>query len=78
MFSIVDETGFKHLRGDVSVVYSKGNSRISFLEAATTFLYVFNLSVTMARQGGCKQLQQSDMRIVLIIATMGKERFLPT
>jgi len=45
------------------------------LEAATNGLQVFNMSATMARQGGRVQLEQSDMRLPLNMAKMAKEGF---
>jgi hypothetical protein len=45
------------------------------LEAATNFLQVFNMSATMARQGGRVQLEQSNMPLALNMAKMGKEWF---
>ena len=45
------------------------------LEPATTFLKVFNMSATMARQGGRVQLEQSDMRMALNMATMANEGY---
>jgi len=39
-------------------------------------LYVFNISATMARQGGRVQLEQSDMRLALNMAKMAKGGFL--
>jgi len=56
-------------------VYGWGKPRISSLQAATIFLYVFNMSATMARQGGWVQLKQSDMCLALNVATMAKEGF---
>jgi hypothetical protein len=41
-------------------------------EAATNFLSVFNMSATMARQGGHVQLEQSVMRLALNMAKMAK------
>jgi len=38
-------------------------------------LKVFNMSATMARQGGRVQLEQSDMRVALNMAKMAKEGF---
>ena len=71
----MDETGFNHLRGGYRSVYGRGHSRISEFEAATTFLKVFNMSATMARQGGRVQLEQSDMRLALNMANMAKGGF---
>ena len=71
----VDETGFNHLRGGYRSVYGRGHSRISVFEAATNFLKVFNMSATMARQGGHVQLEQSDMRLALNKAKMARGRF---
>jgi hypothetical protein len=45
------------------------------LEAATNVMCVFNMSATMARQGGRVQLEQSDMRLALNIGKMAKEGF---
>jgi histone H3/H4 len=47
------------------------------LEAATIFLEVFTMSVTMARQGGRVELEQSDMRLALIMAKIPKGWFSP-
>ena len=33
------------------------------------------MAATMARQGGCVQLEQSDMRLALKMANMAKEGF---
>ena len=71
----VDKTGCNHLRGYYGSVYSRGNSRISYVDAAIYFLYVFNLSATMARQGGRVQLKQSDMHLALNMAKMAKGGF---
>jgi hypothetical protein len=73
----VDKVGFNHLRGGYGSVYGRGNSRISLLEAATNVLLVFNMSATMARQGGRVQLEQSDMHLALNMAKMAKEGFSP-
>jgi hypothetical protein len=45
------------------------------LEAATNVLKVFNLSATIARQGGRVQLELSDMHVGLNMAKMAKEGF---
>jgi hypothetical protein len=71
----VDETGFNHIRGGFGSVYGGGNSLISLLEAATNVLRDFNMSTTMARQGGRVQLEQTDMRLALIMAKMANEGF---
>jgi hypothetical protein len=71
----VDETGFNHFRRGYGSVYGGGNSRISLLEAAADVLYVFNMSATMARQGGQVQLEQSNTRLALNMAKMAKEGF---
>jgi len=71
----VDGTGFDHLRGGYGSIYGRGHSRISVFEAATNFLYVFNMSATMARQRGRVQWEQSDMRLALNMANMAKGRF---
>jgi len=71
----VEETDFNHLRGGYRSVYGRGNSRISLLEASTNVLYVFNMSATMARQGGRVQLEQSNMRLALNMGKMAKEGF---
>jgi hypothetical protein len=44
-------------------------------EAATNFLQIFNMSATMARQGGCVQLEQSDMHLALNMAKIAKGGF---
>jgi len=44
-------------------------------EAATHFLSVFNMSATMATQGGRVQLEKSDMRQAFNVAKMAKEGF---
>jgi hypothetical protein len=74
----MDETDFNTLRGGYRRVYVRGNSRISLLEAATNDLWIFNMYVSMARQGGWVQLEHSDMRQALNTAKMAKERFSPT
>jgi len=48
---------------------------MSLLEAATNFLYVLNMSATMARRGGRVQLEQSDMHLALNMAKMDKGGF---
>jgi len=45
------------------------------LQAATNFLMVFNISPTMARQGGRVQLEQSDIRLALKITKLAKGWF---
>jgi len=42
------------------------------LAAAGNFLYVFNMVVTTARQGGRVQHEQSDMCIALNVAKMAR------
>jgi hypothetical protein len=69
----VDKAGFNHLRGGYGSVYGRGNSQISLFEAAINVLSVFNMSATMARQGGWVQLEQPDMCLASTMATMGKE-----
>jgi hypothetical protein len=71
----VDKTGFKAVSGGYGVVYDSGYSRSFYLEAATNFFYVFNMSATMARQGGRVQLEQSDRRLALNMAKMAKLGF---
>ena len=68
----MDQTGFKHLRGGYRSVYGRGNCRFSLSEPATNILKDFNMSATMARQGGRVQLEQSDMRLALNMAKMAK------
>jgi hypothetical protein len=68
----VDKTDFIHLRGDYRSVYGGGHCRISLVDAATDFSQVFDMSATMARQGGWVQLEQSDMCIALNMANMAK------
>ena len=72
----MDEAGFKHLRGGYGVIYGTGYSQISLLKVATNFLKVFNMSATMARQGGRVQLEQSDMCFTLHKDNMAKGGFL--
>jgi len=45
------------------------------LEAATNFLKVFNMSATVARQGGRVQVEQSDMHLALNMAKIAIEGF---
>jgi hypothetical protein len=45
------------------------------LKVSTNVFWVFNMSATMARQGGRVQLEQSDMRLALNMAKMAKEGF---
>jgi len=71
----VDETGFIHLRGSYRSIYGWGSTQISFLEAGTHFLKVFNMSATMARQAGWVQLEQSDMRLASDMARMATGGF---
>jgi hypothetical protein len=47
-------------------------------EGATNFLYLFNMTVTMAKQGGNVQLKQSDMCPALNLGKMAKGGFLRT
>jgi hypothetical protein len=49
-----------------------------FLEESTNALKVFNISATIARQGGRVQLGQSNMCIVLSIAKTAKDGILLT
>jgi hypothetical protein len=72
----VNKAGLDHLRRGYGSVYSRCNRRISSLEAATNVLYAFNMSATMARQGGRVQLEQSDMGLALNMAKMASEGFL--
>jgi hypothetical protein len=44
-------------------------------EAATNLLLAFDMSATMARQGGHVQLEQSDIRLALNMAKMAKGEF---
>jgi len=46
-----------------------------YVDAATNVLQDFNISATMARQGGQVQLEQSDMGLALIMAKMAKAGF---
>jgi len=73
----VDETGSKDLGEGYGVVYGRGNSRISLLDAATDLLLVFNMSASMVRQGGWVQQEQSDMRSALKMAKKANELFWP-
>jgi hypothetical protein len=45
------------------------------VEPATNILEVFNMSATMARQGGRVQLEQSDLGLALNMAKMAKGVF---
>ena len=74
----MDETGSKYLRGGDGILYGNGNGHISFLETATNFLWVLNMSANMARQGGQVQIEQSNMLLTLNMAKMGKGGFLHT
>ena len=56
-------------------MYGGGDGRISLLEAATNVLLVFNMSGTMARQGGRVQLEQSEKRLPMNMANMAIEGF---
>jgi len=69
------EKAMKHLRGGYGSVYGRGNCRFSLLDAPSNFLLVFNMSATMAWQGGQVQLEQPDMRIALDMAKMAKGGF---
>lgn len=73
----MDETGFKDCRECYEVVYGRGNSSISLLEETTTFLYVLNMFVTIARQGGLVYVEQSDMCLALHMGKMAIGGFLP-
>jgi hypothetical protein len=44
-------------------------------KVATNFFYVFNMSATMAKQGGWVQLDQSNMHLALSMAKMATEGF---
>ena len=70
----MDEKGIKHLTGGYGRVYVRGNSQISFLEASI-FLLVFNMSATMARQGGRVKLELSNMLLAGNMANMTNGRF---
>jgi hypothetical protein len=48
------------------------------LEVATNVLEDFNMSASMARPGDWAQLGQSDMRVLLNMAKMAKDGWLPT
>jgi hypothetical protein len=75
----VDETDFNRHGGGYGSVNGRGNSQISLFEAATNVFEVFNMSATMATQGGRVQLEQSDMRLAFNMAKMANEGFsLPT
>jgi len=54
------------------VIHGWDNRWMLLLAAATNFLYVFNISSTMAWQGGCVQLEMSDMHLALNMAKMAK------
>jgi len=71
----VNLTGFKASRGGYGVVYGWGNSWIFLLDAATNFLWVFNMSATMVRKGGRVQLEQRNMHLTLNMAKMAKGGF---
>jgi hypothetical protein len=71
----VDKTGFKDSRGGSGVVYGGGNFQSFVLDAATNFFKVFNMSATMARQGGQVQLEQSAMHLALNMGKMAKGMF---
>ena len=74
----MDETRFKQPTGYYGSVYGGGNSRISFLESATSYLSVFNTSATMAMQGGWVQLEQSDRYLALHMGKVAQGGFLHT
>jgi len=71
----VAETGCNHIRGGYGSVNGWGNSQILVLEAGTNFLNVFNMSATIAKEGGREQLEQSDMPLALNTAIMAKAGF---
>jgi len=71
----VDQPRFNHLIGGNGSVYGGGHCRIPLLDAGTNFLQVFNMSATMAKQGGRVQLDQSNMHLALNMAKMAKGGF---
>lgn len=68
----MDKTGFYHRRVYYGTVYGGGNSGITYVDAATNLLSVFNMSATMVRHGSWLQLQQSDMHLAIDMAIMAK------
>jgi hypothetical protein len=48
---------------------------MSWIEGATNCLWRFNMFATMARQGDCVQLKQSDIRLAWNMAKMAKAGF---
>ena len=70
-----DEAGIDYLGGAYGNKYGWGITQISYLELATDFLKVFNMSSTMARQGGWVQLEQSNMRLALYMSDLAKGGF---
>ena len=71
----MDKICSKYVNRGYRVVHGRGNNQILFLEVASSFLWVFNMSATMARQGGWVQLEQSDMHLALNMAKMAKGGF---
>jgi len=71
----MDANGFKHHRGGYGSVCGRGNRWFSPSEAASNILQDFNMSATMARQGGRVQLEQSDMRLAWNMAKTAKGGF---
>jgi len=63
------------LAGYPDPLLTLGTSDVSLLEGATNFLYIFNMSATMARQRGQVRLKQSDMHHALNMAKMCKAGF---
>jgi hypothetical protein len=48
---------------------------MSWFEGASNCLLRFNMFATMARQGDCVQLEQSDIRLAWNMAKMAKAGF---
>jgi len=72
----LDEAGFQDLWDSSRVVHGGGTSRISFLEASTNFLDVFNMSATMTRHWGQVQLKHSNMYLPFNVAKITTWGFL--
>jgi len=71
----VVQAWFNHLRAGYRSVSGCPNCQMSSLQAASFFLYIFNTSATVARQGGWVQLEQSDMHLALLMAKTAEGGF---
>lgn len=68
----MDQTGLNHSRGGYRSIYRGGYTDVTFLNAATHFLWVVNMSATVVKQQFRVHLAQSDMRVVFNMAKIAK------